>query len=98
MVDDEKGPSIKEPIVEVEALDIEVKGLTPEKESTPMNPRMETRSMSRTASPLTPLEVHPPISWNDEVSTSEKLSSRVIKNHSDSNIIGSLDEGLRLRK
>ena len=98
VVDDEKGPSIKEPIVEVEALDIEVKGLTPEKESTPMNPRMETRSMSRTASPLTPLEVHPPISWNDEVSTSEKLSSRVIKNHSDSNIIGSLDEGLRLRK
>ena len=37
VVDDEKGPSIKEPIVEVEALDIEVKGLTPEKESTPMN-------------------------------------------------------------
>ena len=63
-----------------------------------VNSRVETRSMSRTASPLTPLEVHPPISWNDEVSTSEKLSSRVIKNHSDSNIIGSLDEGLQIRK
>ena len=54
--------------------------------------------MSRTSSPLTPSEVHPPISWNDEVSTSKKPSSSVIKNHLDSNIIGSLDEGLRLRK
>ena len=54
--------------------------------------------MSRTTSPLTPPEVHPPIFRNDEVSTSKKPSSRVIKNHSDSNIIGSLDEGLRLRK
>ena len=54
--------------------------------------------MSRIASPLTPPKVHPPISWNDEVSTSKKPSSRVIKNHQDSNIIGSLDEGLRLRK
>ena len=63
-----------------------------------MNPRMETRSMSRTSSPLTPPEVHPPISWNDEVSTSKKPSSKVIKNHPDSNIIGSLDEGLYLRK
>ena len=33
-----------------------------------------------------------------EVSTSKKPSSRVIKNHPDSNIIGSLDEGLHLRK
>ena len=63
-----------------------------------MNSRMETRSMSRIASPLTPLEVHPPIPQNDEVSTSKKSSSRVIKNHSDSNIIRSLDEGFRLRK
>ena len=63
-----------------------------------MNPRMETRSMSRTSSPLTPPEVHPPISRSDEVSTSKKPSSRVIKNHPESNIIGSLDEGLRLRK
>ena len=54
--------------------------------------------MSRTSSPLTPSEVHPLISRNDEVSTSKKPSSRVIKNHPSSNIIGSLDEGLRLRK
>ena len=84
--------------VKVEALDIEVEGSTPVEESTPMNPRMETRSMSRTSSPLTPPKVHPSISWNDEVSTSKNPSSRVIKNHLDSNIIGSLDEGLYLRK
>ena len=98
MVDDGKRPSTKEPTVEVEALDIEVEGSTPEKELTPMNPRMETRSTSRTSSTLTPPEVHPPISRNDEVSTSKKPSPRMIKNHLDSNIIGSLDEGLRLRK
>ena len=96
--DDGDGPSTKEPDVEVEALDIEVEGSTPVEESTPMNPRMETRSMSRTSSPLTPPKVHPPISRNDEVSTSKKPSSRVIKNHPDSNIIGSLYKGLRLRK
>ena len=94
----EKGPSTKEPDVEVEALDIEVEGSTLVQESTHMNPRMETRSMSRTSSPLTPPKIHPPISRNDEVSTSKKPSSRVIKNHPDSNIIGSLDEGLHLRK
>ena len=98
MVDDGERPSTKEPTVEVEAFNIEVEGSTPEKESTPMNLRMETRSMSRISSPLTPSEVHPPISRNDEVSTSKKPSSRVIKNHPDSNIIGSLDEGLHLRK
>ena len=98
MVDDGERPSTKESTVEVEALDIEVEGSTLEEESTPMNSRMETRSTSRTSSPLTLLEVHPPIFWNDEVSTSKKPSSRVIKNHPDSNIIGSLDEGLRLRK
>ena len=32
------------------------------------------------------------------MSTSKKPSSRVIKNHPKSNIIGSLDKGLRLRK
>ena len=58
MVDDGERPSTKEPTVKVEALDIEVEGPTPEEESTPMNPRMETRSISRTSSPLTPLEVH----------------------------------------
>ena len=98
MVNDEEGPSINEPTVEVEALDIEVEGSTPEEESTPINPRTETRSTSRTSSPLTPSEVHPLISQNDEVSTSKKPSSRVIKNHPDSNIIGFLDEGFCLRK
>ena len=75
MVDDGKRPSTKEPTVELEALDIKGEGYTPEKESTPVNSRVEARSMSRTASPLTPPEVHPPISWNDEVSTSKKPSS-----------------------
>ena len=81
----EKDQAPKNP-VDVEALDIEVEGSKPEEESTPMNPRMETRSTSRTSSPLTPLEVHPPISQNDEVSTSKKPSSKVIKNHPDNNI------------
>ena len=98
MVDDGEGPSSKEPTVKVDAQDFEVEGLIPKKESTPVNSRMETRSMSRTSCPLTPPKVHPPISRNDEVSTSKKPSSRVIKNHPDNNIIGSLDEGLRLRK
>ena len=98
MIDDGEGPSTKEPTVEVEALNIEVEGPTLKKESTPVNSRVGTRSMSRTTSPLTPPEVHSPISQNDGVSTSKKPSSRVIKNHLDSNIIGSLDEGLQLRK
>ena len=98
MIDDGEGLNTKEPDVEVEALDIEVEGSTPVEESTPMNPRIEKRSMSRTLSPLTPPKVHSPTSRNDEVSTSKKPSSKVIKNHLDSNIIGSLDEGFRLRK
>ena len=98
MVDDGEGPSSKEPTKEVEAQDIEVEGPTPEKESTPVNSRLETRSMSRTSSLVTSSEVHPLISQNDEVSTLKKPSSRVIKNHPGSNIIGSLDEGLHLRK
>ena len=98
MINDGEGPSTKEPDVEVKAHNIKVEGSTPVEESTPMNPRMETRSMSQTSSPLTPLEIHPPISRNDEVSTSKKPSSRVIKNHPDSNIIGVLDESLHLRK
>ena len=98
MVDDGEGSSTKVPTAEVEILDIEVETSTPERESTPVNSRMETISMSRTSSPLTPPEVHPPISQNDEVSTSKKPSLRVIKNHLDNNIIGSLDKDLRLRK
>ena len=96
--DDGKGPSSKESTIDVEVQDIEVEGLTSEKESTPVNSRMETRSMSRSSSPLTLLEVHPPITRNDDVSTSKKPSSRLVKNHPKSNIIGSLDEGLCLRK
>ena len=72
MVDDEERSNTKEPTIEVEVLDIEVARSTLEEESTPMNPRMETRSTSRTSSPLTLLEVHPPISRNDEVSISKK--------------------------
>ena len=98
MIDDGEGPSTKEPDVEVKALDIEGEEPTSEVESTPINLRMETRSMSRTSSPLTPPKVHPPISRSDEVSTSKKPTSRVIKNHLESNIIGFLDEGLHLRK
>ena len=98
MVDDGERPSSKEPTEEVETQDIEVKGPTLENESNPVNSRLEARSMSSTSSSLTPPEVHPPISWNDEVSISKKPSSRVIKNHPGSNIIGSLDESLRLRK
>ncbi|KAK4546491.1 hypothetical protein RGQ29_032875 [Quercus rubra] len=56
MVDDGERASTKEPTVEVEALDIEVEGSASKEESTPMNPRMETRSLSRTSSPLTPSE------------------------------------------
>ena len=63
-----------------------------------MNPRMVTGSISRTSSSLTPPKIHPPISQNDEVFSSKKPSSRVTKNHLDSNIVGSLDEGLCLRK
>ena len=70
--DDGEGPSSKEPTVEVDAQDIEVEGLTLEKESTPVNSRIETRSMSRSSSPFTPPKVHPPISQNDEMSTSKK--------------------------
>ena len=98
MVDDGEGPSTKVPTTEVKPLDIEVETPTLEEESTPVNSRMETSTMSRISSPLTPPKDHPPISRNDEVSTSKKPSSRVIKNHPDSNIIGSSDEGPRLRK
>ena len=78
--------------------DVEVEEHSLKRESTLVNSRMETRSMSRSSSLLTLPEVHHPISWNDEVSTSKKPSSRVVKNHLESNIIGSLDEGLHLRK
>ena len=75
MVDDGEWSNTKEPIIEVEALDVEVEEYTLEKESNLVSSRVETRTMSGMASPLTPLEVHPPISRNDEVSTSKKPSS-----------------------
>ena len=56
--DDGEGLSSKETTIEVEAQDVEMEGLTPKMESTPVNSRMETRSMSRSSSPLTPPEVH----------------------------------------
>ena len=69
-----------------------------EEESTPPIPRRVTRSTQGSPSPLTPPEVQPPISHDKEPSTSKRPSSRVILNHPSSNIIGDLDEGLRLRK
>jgi len=96
--DSGEGTSSKEAIVEIEAQGVEVEEHSPERESTPMKSRMETKSLSRSPRPLTPPKVHPLISRNDKVSTSKKPSSRVVKNHPESNIISSLDEGLRLRK
>ena len=71
---------------------------SPKEESTPLIPRRVTRSTQGSPSPLTPPEVQPPISRDEEPSTSKRPSSRVILNHPSSNIIGDLDEGLRLRK
>ena len=71
---------------------------SPEKESTPPISRRETRSTQGSSSPLTPSEVQPPISRDEEPSTSKKPSSRVTLNHPTSNIIADLDDGLRLRK
>ena len=71
---------------------------SPEKELTPLISRKETRSTQGSSSPLTPLEVQPPISHDEEPSTSKRPSSRVILNHPSSNIIGDLDEGIWLIK
>ena len=70
----------------------------PEKESTPLIPRRETRSTQGSSSPLTPLEVQPPISHDKEPYTSKRPSSRVILNHTPSNIIGDVNKGLCLRR
>ena len=43
-------------------------------------------------------DVQPPISRDEEPSTSKRPSSKVTLNHPISNIIGDLDEGLHLRK
>ena len=71
---------------------------SPNKEFTPPISRRETRSTQGPSSPLTPPEVQPPISRDEEPSTSKRPSSRVILNHPSSNIIGDLDDGIRLRK
>ena len=70
----------------------------PKKETTPTTSRRETRSTQGSSSPLTRLEVQPPIFRDDELSTSKKPPSRVSLNHPKSNIIGDLDEGLPLSK
>ena len=71
---------------------------SPKKESTPTTSRRETKSTQGSSRPLTLLEVQPSISRDGEPSTSKKPSSRVTLNHPTSNIIGDLDEGLRLRR
>ena len=76
----------------------DVEKQSPEKETTPTTSRKETRSTQVPSSLLTPPEVQPPISCDDEPSTSKKALSRVSLNHPKSNIIGDLDEGLHLRK
>ena len=68
------------------------------KEFTPPISRRETRSTQGPSSPLTPPEVQPPISRDEEPSTSKRPSSRVILNHPSRNIIGDLDDGIQLRK
>ena len=68
-----------------------------EKETTIIS-RRETRSFQVPSSLLTPLEVQPPIFHDDQPSISKKPLLRVRLNHPKSNIIGDLDEGLRLRR
>ena len=69
-----------------------------EEDFIPSIPRRVTRSTQGSPSPLTPPEVQPLISHDKEPSNPKRPSSRVILNHPLSNIIGELDEGLRLRK
>ena len=71
---------------------------SPEMESTPPISRRETRSTQGSSRPLTPPKVQPPISRDEEPSTSKRPSSRVTLNHPTSNIIGDLDERLHLRR
>ena len=69
-----------------------------EKEFTPLISRRETRSTQGSSSPLTPPNVQPPISLDEDPSTSKRPSSSVIFNHPSSNIIGDLDEGYLVHK
>ena len=97
--DDGEGPNLKknegnDNMSQGEDAEIE----SPGKELTPLISRRETRSTQGSSSPLTSLEAQPPISRDEEPSTSKRPSSRVTLNHPSSNIIGDLDEGIRLRK
>lgn len=97
--DDEKGLKLKEKKDDDDmSLSDDAEKETPGKESTPPISRRETRSTQEISSPFTPLEVQTPISRDEELSTSKKPSSRVTLNHPSSNIIGDVNEGLRLRK
>ena len=78
--------------------DSDVEEQSPEKESTPIPSRRETRSSQVPSSPLTPPEVQPPIYRDDEASTSKRPSLRVSLNHLKSNIIGDFYEGMCLRR
>ena len=97
--DDGEGPNLKKNEGDDNmSQDDDAKKESPKKESTSPISRRETRSTQGSSSPLTPLEVQPPISHDGEPSTSKKPSSRVTLNHPSSNIIGDLNEELRLRK
>ena len=60
--------------------------------------RRETSSPHGLSSPFTPLEVQPPISCDDDASTSKRPSSKVSLNHLKSNIIGDMEKGFRQRR
>ena len=76
----------------------DAKKKSPEKEFTPPISRRETRSTQGPSSPLTPPEVQPPISRDEEPTTSKRPLSRVTLNHPSSNIISDLDDEIRLSK
>ena len=71
---------------------------SPEEEFISPIPRRVTRSTLGSPSSLTPPEVQPLISRDEEPSNSKRPSSRVILYHPLCTVIGELDEGLRLRK
>ena len=80
--DDSEGPNLKknEDDDDMSQGD-DVKKESPKKESTPPISRRETRSTQGSSSPLTPLEVQPLISRDEEPSTSKRPSSKVTLNH-----------------
>ena len=62
VIDDGEGSNSKETLDKENEQEVVAIESSSEKESTPVASRMEIRSMSRSLSPLTPLEVHPSIS------------------------------------